>query len=100
MFLSNLRRQRLQTTTNFRDNYDVSAEVAQDTIFHFHHVDTPFSMSLGNHLATVPTSFRKMGAITESLSYAHLHLTIDLKEIYTVPPPVQEQEIHLVKRED
>ena len=41
-------------------------------------------MCLANHPATVPTSFRKMGAIAESLSYAHLHLTIDLEEIFTV----------------
>lgn len=46
-----------------------------------------FSMSTtitANHPATVPISFKRIGVMTETLSYAHLHLTLDLEEIFKI----------------
>ena len=34
--------------------------------------------------AMVPTSFRKIGSIAETVSYAHLHLKIDLADILKI----------------
>lgn len=43
-----------------------------------------FMKLTADHPATIPISFRKIGSMSESLSYAHLHLTMDLGEFFAI----------------